>query len=243
MEQIGWNRLSKPVGMREVEGEEPPLPQRSEQQEVRDALDDDVDLHEGHKSEDLEGRDHIVGGVRLPRPFKVNKVGPVHIFVRDVAVSETFYRDLFGLVTTEEVTWQGHRAVFMRLGNDHHVLGLYPLELRSQLGFDERTTVMGTGIELCSYAQLRDAIEYLDAAGATRGPQVPAELLPGIDHSMSYVDPAGHCVRLYFSMEQIGWDGKPRPAELRRKVEAQWPETIPALSDTYVDQTLLGPIG
>ncbi|MEN0106457.1 MAG: VOC family protein, partial [Pseudomonas sp.] len=160
MEQIGWNRLSKPVGMREVEGEEPPLPQRSEQQEVLDALNDDVDLNTGHKSDDLATLDFTVGGVQLPRPFKINKVGPIHLFVKDVATSEAFYRDLFGLVTTEEVLWNGHRAVFMRLGNDHHVLGLYPIELREVLGCNPATTVMNTGIELCSYSQLRDAVAF-----------------------------------------------------------------------------------
>ncbi|WLH14808.1 VOC family protein [Pseudomonas hefeiensis] len=243
MEQIGWNRISKPVAMREVEGEEPSLPQRSEQQEIHDALNDDVELYEGHKSEDLTSSDYVVGGVTLPRPFKVNKVGPVHLFVRDVEVSEAFYHDLFGLVVTEEVVWRGHRAVFMRLGADHHVLGLYPLAMRQELGFSELTTVMGTGIEVCSYLQLRDAVEYLDGLGLKRGPKVPSELLPGIDHAISYIDPAGHCVLLYFSMEQIGWDGKPRPAQQRRKIEAPWPESIAALSDTYADQTLLGPIG
>ncbi|MEN0106458.1 MAG: hypothetical protein AAGC84_08535, partial [Pseudomonas sp.] len=76
-----------------------------------------------------------------------------------------------------------------------------------------------------------------------RGPSIPAPLLPGIDHAVTYVDPAGHSVLLYFSMEQIGWDGKPRPAELRRPVAQEWPASIAALSDTYADQTLLGPIG
>ena len=48
---------------------------------------------------------------------------------------------------------------------------------------------------------------------------------------------------LHYYMERIGWDGKPRPAELRRKVGKDWPETLDAMSDTYADQTFMGPLG
>jgi hypothetical protein len=44
-------------------------------------------------------------------------------------------------------------------------------------------------------------------------------------------------------MEQLGWDGKPRPKELRRQVSQEWPETLEPLSDTYVDQVYQGPLG
>jgi hypothetical protein len=44
-------------------------------------------------------------------------------------------------------------------------------------------------------------------------------------------------------MEQIGWDGKPRPAAARpNPAPDAWPETIPAQSDTYGGETLLGPL-
>src|SRR6266851_1404532 len=42
-------------------------------------------------------------------------------------------------------------------------------------------------------------------------------------------------------MEQIGWDGKPRPKEIRRKVSAEWPEVLEPLSDICADQTFKGP--
>jgi hypothetical protein len=44
-------------------------------------------------------------------------------------------------------------------------------------------------------------------------------------------------------MEQVGWDGKVRPAAERRAVPAVWPETLEPLSDTYVDQVYQGPLG
>jgi hypothetical protein len=44
-------------------------------------------------------------------------------------------------------------------------------------------------------------------------------------------------------MEQIGWDGRPRPASERRRVNGQWPALLEPLSDTYVDQVFQGPLG
>jgi hypothetical protein len=58
------------------------------------------------------------------------------------------------------------------------------------------------------------------------------------------LDPDGHAIGLYFSMEQIGWDGKARPPALRRSIDSQtWPATIDARSDTFLGDTLLGPLG
>lgn len=53
----------------------------------------------------------------------------------------------------------------------------------------------------------------------------------------------GHCIRLYHCMEQIGWDGRPRPAAERRRVSADWPDRIEATTDSFVDQIMQGPLG
>ena len=72
---------------------------------------------------------------------------------------------------------------------------------------------------------------------------IPFELQPGIDYAAHVIGPDGHCIQLYHCMEQVGWDGRPRPAAERRRVEPVWPQTIEAASDTYVDQVLQGPLG
>ena len=52
-------------------------------------------------------------------------------------------------------------------------------------------------------------------------------------------------IMLYYYMEQLGWEGQPRPRELRRSVgpTGEWPETLEPMSDTYVDQVFQGPLG
>ena len=80
---------------------------------------------------------------------------------------------------------------------------------------------------------------------------LPAELHPGIDYAAYCLDPEGNGILLYYYMEQLGWDGRPRPAELRRALGPEasthrvedWPEALEPLSDTYIDQVFQGPIG
>jgi catechol 2,3-dioxygenase-like lactoylglutathione lyase family enzyme len=243
MEQIGWNRRSKPVGAyREEVRNGFALPQPAEISEILEAERRGVDLDAGYRPvEDLPYR-YCVGGVMLQRPFKITKIGPVSLFVTDVDASERFYTELVGLTKTEEVMFRGHRCVYLRCGTDHHCLALLPILLRAELGLNPATTLMSFGIEVGSYRQLRDAVAFL-REGGLEFIEIPFELHPGIDYAAYAIGPDGHCIQLYHCMEQIGWDGRPRPAPRRRPVNGTWPEVIEATSDTYVDQIMQGPLG
>ena len=102
---------------------------------------------------------------------------------------------------------------------------------------------MSFGVEVGSYDQLRAGVQFLKEQGVRFTDKIAPDLYPGIDYAAHALDPEGHCIQLYYYMEQIGWDGKPRPKELRRKVSAEWPEVLEPLSDTYADQTFQGPLG
>jgi len=102
---------------------------------------------------------------------------------------------------------------------------------------------MTFGVEVGSYEQLRSAVHFFQERGAKVVESIPPELYPGIDYAAHVLDPDGHCLQLYYYMEQVGWDGKPRPKELRRVVNGEWPKVLEPLSDTYVDQTFQGPLG
>lgn len=244
IEQIGWPGHSKPYAMHVREFRETPtLPQISEAEEVQQALADGVDLLSGYRYVDRLPAKYDVDGILLPRPFKIVRLGPVSLFVEDMAAAEHFYRDLLGFILTEEMVWQGHRCLFLRASTEHHSLALYPIEARSPLGLSDHTTSMAFGLQLANYRQLRDAVEFLKANGA-RTVDLPPEVCPGFDYVVHVNDPDGHVLQLYYSMEQIGWDGQPRPAHLRRQVKAgEWPETIEGLSDTYQGEPFLGPWG
>jgi len=141
------------------------------------------------------------------------------------------------------VTWQGERSVFLRNNTEHHSLALYPMALRERLGLSDHTTCAAFGLQLGSYEQLRDARDFLAEHGV-RTVELPTALYPGIDYALHVQDPDGHCLQLYYQMEQIGWDGRPRPQSERRNVEpGVWPEVLDAQSDTYQGEPFLGPWG
>jgi catechol 2,3-dioxygenase-like lactoylglutathione lyase family enzyme len=242
IEQVGWTGRSKPYAMyyRRFE-ESPELPQISEAMEVADARQKGIDIESGYQYHEPAGT-YDVGGVLLPRPFKITRIGPVGLFVNDVRRSEEFYGGLLGFVKTEEVNYRGRRCLFLRNGTEHHSLALFPKELRQELGLSAHTSSMTFGTEVGSYEQLRSAVAFFRDKGA-KFVNIPAELHPGIDYAAHVVDPDGHTIQLYYYMEQIGWDGKPRPKGERRAVREEWPETLEPLSDTYVDQTFQGPLG
>src|SRR5207253_5149435 len=245
IEQVGWNDLSKPRaiyyrGFRQ----EPPLPQMSENAEVVEALHDKgVDIYGGHRYEEKLPAKYDVEGVLLPRPFKITKIGPVHLFVEDVDAAEAFYTGTVGFVKTEESSYHGARCVFLRAGSEHHSLALFPKELRATLGFSPNTTCKSFGVEVGSYQQLREAVAFLKAHGVTMLDPLPPELSLGTDYVAHAIDPDGHCIQLYYYMEQVGWDGRVRPQSQRRRVTSEWPEALAPLSDTYVDQVFQGPLG
>lgn len=245
IEQIGWNGHSKPKAMYDREFHEPPeLPQMSEFEEVQRALAQGVELTSGHRPPRRPPASYDVDGILLPQPFKIVRLGPVSLFVQDLEAAEAFYRDTLGFIPTEEVMWRGHRCLFMRANTEHHSLALYPLALREPLGLSSHTTCVALGLQLANYRQLRDAVQFLREHGARVIDSMPQELYPGMDYVAHVLDPDGHCLQLYYYMEQIGWDGRPRSQEQRRRVTpGDWPETLDPMPDTYHGEPFLGPWG
>jgi catechol 2,3-dioxygenase-like lactoylglutathione lyase family enzyme len=245
IEQIGWNGYSKPKVMYDRGFNEPPsLPQISEQQEVQDALAKNVDLLSGYRYVERLPANYDVDGMLLPRPFKVVRLGPVNLFVENLEAAEGFYRETLGFTVTEQVVWKGHRCLFLRCNTEHHSLALFPLALREVLGLSAHSKCAVFGLQLANYRQLRDAVKFLKDHSVKLSEAIPPELHPGIDYAAHVLDPDGHCIRLYHAMEQIGWDGKPRPKDLRTpRPVADWPETLEADGDAYLGEPFLGPWG
>src|SRR4029453_3318406 len=141
------------------------LPQPSEMTGMMSTEQSGVDLDSGFRPDEALPHAYCLGGVMLPRPFKVTKVGPVNLFVADVGVSERFYTELLGLTKTEEVDYRGHRCVYLRCGAEHHSIGLFPMALRQEFGFAAADTLMSIGVQVATYRQLKDAIRFLKQQG------------------------------------------------------------------------------
>ena len=103
---------------------------------------------------------------------------------------------------------------------------------------------MAFGLQLANYQQLRDARRLPARARRARRDDLPPELYPGIDYAAHALDPDGHCLQLYYYMEQIGWDGQPRPQSARpRSSPAIWPEDAGAAVRHLQGEPFLGPWG
>ena len=243
IEQIGWNGHSKPRAMYDRGFDKPPeLPQISEFDEVEQARAKGIDIFSGYRHIDKLPATYDVDGVLLPRPFKIVRLGPVYLFTEDLEKSAKFYRDTLGFTLTEEIIYGGERCLFMRANTEHHSLALFPLKLRNSLGLSPHTKCAALGLQLASYRQLRDAVKFFCNNGIEVTESLPHELHPGIEYSATVRDPDGHAIQLYYAMEQIGWDGKPRPKNLTqpRKLD-DWPDVLDHDANAYLGEPFSGP--
>lgn len=245
IEQIGWNGHSKPRAMYDRGFDRPPeLPQMSEFAEVEQARTKGIDIFSGYRYADKVPATYDVDGMLLPRPFKIVRLGPVYLFADDLDKSAAFYRHTLGFTLTEEILYQNHRCLFLRCNTEHHSVALLPLKLRDKLGLSPHSKCAALGIQLANYRQLKEAVKFFRDNGLEVTESIPPELHPGIDYSATVRDPDGHTIQLYYAMEQIGWEGHPRPQQLRhpRKL-VDWPETLDQDADAYLGEPYLGPWG
>ena len=242
IEQIGWSGHSKPRAMYDRGFDKAPeLPQIAEIDEVEQARAKGIDIFSGYRHVDSLPAIYDVDGVLLPRPFKIVRLGPVYLFTENLDRTAEFYNDTLGFTLTEEVSWRGERCLFLRANTEHHSVALFPLSLRDTLGLSPHSKCAAFGLQLANYRQLRDAVKFFRNNGVEVTESLPHELHPGIEYSATVRDPDGHTVQLYYAMEQIGWEGKPRPKDQRqpRKLD-EWPE---ALNDgnAYLGEAFSGP--
>ncbi|HEX6768696.1 MAG TPA: VOC family protein [Candidatus Binatia bacterium] len=243
IEQISWNGYARPAAMRHGTAVAPREPQLPDYQLVTDDMNKGINVLDGVRYVSKMPLKHNVDGLLLPQPFKIIRVGPVKLFVDDYDELKRWHTQVLGFTLTEEVEWQGERCAFLRCNNEHHSLGIFPKSWRKKLGLSETTSNLSFGLQLANYRQLKDAVKFLRDNGVrVETDIIPPELHPGIDYAAYAFDPDGHCIELYYSMEQLGWEGKPRPKELRRKVDPNhWPDILEPLADTYTGEPYIGP--
>ena len=175
------------------------LPQMSEAAEMVEAQRQGIDIFSGHRPAAEPCRDYDVGGVLLPRPFKIIKIGPVRLFVDDVDKRRgLLHASTSALRVTEEVTYRGQRCVFLRCNTEHHIDRALSQgaarRARPQRAHDLHV-VRHRGRQLRAVAR-RGRVPQ----GARRHVhrRMPPELYPGIDYAAFALDPDGHCIQLYY---------------------------------------------
>lgn len=166
-----------------------------------------------------------VGGVMLPRPFKIRRLGHFGYNVRDLPACLHFYRDVLGFKISDPIDFRpmiadpavrdalGEQSgYFMRHNGDHHSFVLFDRRAMDARRPDNRyPEVLVNQITW----QVNTLQEVVDSTMFLGGAEVPllrsGRDTPGSNwHSYGF-DPDGHIVEIYYGIEQIGWDGYSKP--------------------------------
>lgn len=167
-----------------------------------------------------------VGGVRLPRPFHVRRLGHFGLNVRNLEADLGFYRDTLGFAVSDIMDFRTRvpdpdrlaalgdtRGIFMRHGTDHHSFVLFDGAVYHGLGKSARmgkeVSANQITLQVGSLQEVVDAAEWLGGQGTAL--HRSGRDIPGSNWHSYFYDDDGHIIELYYGIEQIGWDGVSKP--------------------------------
>ena len=170
-------------------------------------------------------------------PFHIGKLGHIVINVRDVAKSTAFYTQILGFeisdVFPDEMVPGG--MVFMRCNTDHHGIAL----VGSMTSAAENVELNHIAFEVPSLDDVIRARDHLkrhqvqiDFAGRRRA---------GCQIAVEFRDPDNHRLEIYWGIDQIGSDGRARPAAEwngQPSIEAALAEPVPGQDPSLRDPSL-----
>ena len=122
----------------------------------------------------VNGR-YNVGGVYLPRPFKVRRLGHFGFNVEKLPEGREFYGDLLGFTASDTLDFSrapwypkdtdlgDPRGYFMRYGTDHHAFVLFPkkvMDHRADRKFAPEVTINQITWQCGSLQEITDAHAY-----------------------------------------------------------------------------------
>ncbi len=140
-------------------------------------------------------------------PIKIKKIGHVVLNVSDIERSSKFWTEIMGFKFSDR---NEIGMMFFRNATDHHTIALLQakekneLPKRGQVGFDHMA------LEVATVSELFKIRDFLRSKGVEifyegrRG--------PGGNPGLEFYDPDGYKIEIYAAMDQIGTDGKSRPA-------------------------------
>ena len=141
-------------------------------------------------------------------PFRIGRIGHVVLNVADLERSVAFYVGVLGFRVSDvyPATMMPGGMVFLRCNPDHHGVALVGGRAPDASPCAE---LHHMAFELASLDDVVRARDHLRARG------VPIDFegrrRAGCQVSIEFRDPDGHCLELYFGIDQVGSDGTVRP--------------------------------
>ncbi len=142
-------------------------------------------------------------------PFSLNKIGHVALHVADIERSARFYVEVLGFRITDVYgdDMMPGGAVFLRCNTDHHGIALFPAT---------QDRVPGAGMHHMAF-EVGSLDEVVRARAHLRRHNVPISFdgrrRAGVQIAVEFRDPDGHSLEIYWGIDQVGSDGRARPAE------------------------------
>ncbi|UWQ35443.1 VOC family protein (plasmid) [Leisingera sp. M527] len=183
-----------------------------------------------------------VGGVQLDRPFKIRRLGHFGFNVEDLETAREFYCDLLGMKISDpidfapnypDVDFEGAGETvgyFLRHGADHHSFAIFPKGTLNRMMNDEvpeDMTVNQVSWHVGTMEEVFIGNDWLAEQGFAI-PRIGRDS-PGSNWHTYPAGPEGFLNELYAGMEQIGWDGRSKPADMSHKFEV--PPELPYKSE------------
>src|SRR3954464_4823988 len=178
-----------------------------------------------------------VGGVRLPRPFRIRRLGHFGVNVADPERSKEFYCRLLGFRISDPLDFT-HRlpeekrgsvgptiGYFAPAGTHHHSFVFFPRGAYAAVNpwaAKPQGTVNQITWQVGSLQEVSDAFDWFTQRG--KPIRRAGRDLPGSNWHFYPPDPEGHTNELYYGIEQVGWDGYSKPREMYGVRYAKPPE-------------------
>ena len=171
-------------------------------------------------------------------PFKVQKLGHAVVNVSDLERSKRFYTEVLGFKVSDVYGTDKMPGgmVFLRSNGDHHCLALVG---GAPAADKAARTLHHLAFELATLDEVFRARDHLQAHGTKI--TFNGRRRAGCQVAVEFLDPDGHHLELYWGVDQIGSDGRSRPA-------AEWRQTTsledavrvapPGQDTTLYDQAL-----
>ena len=136
--------------------------------------------------------------------MQIKELGHVVLYVRDLARSERFYKDVLGF---HEVTKMGDRAAMFSSGRTHHELLLIAVgEDATPIPDGRRVGMYHFGLKVGETDdELREAIKTCQDNGVT----IVGASDHTVTHSLYILDPDGNEIELYIDVQLAIWKEDP----------------------------------
>lgn len=196
-------------------------------------------------AQDQPGEKYDVGGVLLDRPFKIRRLGHFAFSAKNLKEMLEFYNQDIGFKITDPMDHartpelkeklkdvEDTHQYFMRHGTDHHSFVLADRRavdiLYASRPHKPTHSVNQLTWQVGSLREVVDAIDFFEHK------KVPINRtgrdMPGSNWHVYPFDPEFHRNELYYGIEQIGWSGRPKPAELYARGFHETPD-LPQISE------------